>query len=235
MARDGFHGPTQILEAQDGGFCQAMSDQFDLSVATAALGEAYHSCEVNIKPYACCASSHSAVDAVLELKKLGGFSPAEVDTVIVKTAKGVQVQCGFPYRAEGVVQAQMSLQYIVAVILLDGMALLEQFSDIRIVDPQVLNLAKRVQIVLDPDIDKVYPQRYANRVEVVLKDGRRFETRVDFAKGSTEHSLSFAEVALKFKSMTAQVLSAEAAECIINEVESLETKEDIRSLTKLLM
>ena len=234
LAKDGFLGPTRILEAQDGGFCQAMSDQFDLSQATDGLGRIYRSCEVNIKPYACCASSHSAVDAVLALRREGGFSPSEVKTVIVKTARGVQVQCGFPYTAAGVVQAQMSLQYIVAVTLLDGMALLEQFSNARIKDPEVLDLARRVQIVLDPDIDKIYPRQYANRVEVILKDGRRFETQVNFAKGSTEHPLSFLEVADKFKSMTAQAISNETRKQIIDTVGSLETQENIRSLTKLL-
>ena len=201
LARSGFRGPTQILEARDGGFCQATSDRFDLSRVTDRLGDRFHGAEVNIKPYACCASSHSAVDAVLELKGRHGFTAADVERVRVKTAGSVVVQCGFDYQAAGIVQAQMSLQYIVAVTLLEGAALLEQFSEKKIVDPLVRDLARRVEVTVDPDIDRVYPERYANRVEIVLRDGRRFETRVDYAKGSTGRPLNLPEVAEKFRSL----------------------------------
>ncbi|MBP1779123.1 MAG: hypothetical protein H6Q86_5134, partial [candidate division NC10 bacterium] len=99
LAKDGFQGPTQILEAADGGFCRATSDQVDLSQITEKLGVMFHAGEVNIKPYACCASSHSAVDAVLELKRRHAFSAAEVEKIRVKTAASVVVQCGFEYQA----------------------------------------------------------------------------------------------------------------------------------------
>jgi 2-methylcitrate dehydratase PrpD len=91
-----------------------------------------------------------------------------------------------------------------------------------------------VKIEVDPDIDRLYPQRYANRVEMLLKDGRRLATRVDFPKGSTEHPLSFAEVAAKFRSLAAQALSAERTERVIDAVDSLDSLKEIRRLTRLL-
>jgi 2-methylcitrate dehydratase PrpD len=235
LARSGFRGPTQILEARDGGFCRATSDRFDLSLITDRLGDRFHGGEVNIKPYACCASSHSAVDAVLELKRRHGFAAADVERVRVKTAGSVVVQCGFTYpAAAGIVQAQMSLQYIVAVTLLEDAALLAQFSEQKIADPVVLELARRVEIVEDPDIDRVYPERYANQVEIVLRDGRRFETRVDYAKGSTGQPLSLPEVAAKFRSLAAGVLAPAKADRIVATIGDLEKIDDIRGLTRLL-
>jgi 2-methylcitrate dehydratase PrpD len=234
LAQRGFRGPTQILEAADGGFCRATSDQIDLSRITEKLGEKFHAGEVNIKPYACCASSHSAVDAVLELKRQHAFSAADVEKVRVKTAQGVVVQCGFEYRPVSAVQAQMSLQYIVAVTLLEGTPLLQQFAEEKIADPRVLELARRVEIVADPEIDRIYPQRYANRVEIILRDGRRFETRVDYAKGSNERPLSLPEVTAKFRSLAAGELSPQQADQLIEIVGNLEQLEDIRVLTRLL-
>jgi len=161
---------------------------------------------------------------------LAGF-----ETMIrMNTAQSVVVQCGFDYQAAGSVQAQMSLQYIVAVTLLEGAALLEQFSEEKIADPRVLDLARRVQIVADPEIDRVYPERYANRVEVILKDGRRFETRVDDAKGSSERPLSLPEVAAKFRSLAAGELSPQQADQLIETIANLEKLEDIHVLTRLL-
>jgi 2-methylcitrate dehydratase PrpD len=235
LAKEGFEGPTQILEAADGGFCQATSDAIDLTRAVDRLGSTFFSAEVNIKPYACCASSHSAVDAVLELKRQHGFSAAEVEAACVRTAGGVQVQCGFDYRPAGAVRAQMSLQYIVAVTLLDGAALLDQFAETKLADPAVLDLARRVTIDVDPDIDRLYPERYANRVAITLKDGRRFEARVDHARGSTERPLSLDEVAAKFCSLSAGALSREQAEQVIETVENLEMLDNLADLTRLLV
>jgi 2-methylcitrate dehydratase PrpD len=234
LARSGFQGPSRILEAPDGGFCRAMSDEVDLALATAELGTRFLSGETAIKPYACCASSHSAVDAVLEIKAKHPFPPSDVEKVLVKTARGVHLQCGFQYKAMGVVEAQMSLQFIVAVVLLEGAALLEQFSEAKIADPRVRDLAHRVEIVVDPDIDRWYPARYANRVEVILKDGQRFEARVDFPKGSVERPMHFPEVAAKFRSLAGHAVEADRAGQIIAAVEHMETLDSVCELTKLL-
>jgi 2-methylcitrate dehydratase PrpD len=157
-----------------------------------------------------------------------------VEKILVKTAKGVQVQCGFAYQAKSVLQAQMSLQYITAVALLEGGALLEQFSEAKIVDPRVLALARQVEVVMDPDIDKVYPKRYPNRVEIILKNGNRFETQIDYPKGSVEQPMSFDDVTDKFRSLAGYAVTAAQAECIIEQVERLEKLKDIRKLTRLL-
>ncbi len=234
LVRGGFTGPTSILEAADGGFCRATSDDVDFPLATKDLGARFLSGDTNIKPYSCCASSHSAVDAVLALKREHGFQAAEVEKVVVKTARGVQLQCGFEYQAKGVVQAQMSLQYIVAVTLLENTALLEQFSDAKIADPAVVALAKRVEVAVDPDIDKLYPKRYPNRVEIILRNGQRWETRVDFPKGSVEQPMTFDEVAGKFRSLAGGTMTASEADRIVEAVDGLEKLTDIRDLTQLL-
>jgi 2-methylcitrate dehydratase PrpD len=234
LARKGFKGPTQILEAADGGFCRATSDQVDLSLITEGLGTKFLCRDVNIKPYACCASAHSAIDAVFELRKNHRFSPSAVERIRVKTAEGVKLQCGFEYRAMGTVQAQMSLQYIVAVSLLDGEALLGQFSETRIADPEVMDLAGRVEIDTDPEMDSLYPGRYANKVELFLKDGQRFEARVDFARGSAEFPMGFSEIAEKFRSLTGPVMEADRVNVLIETVQRLELLDDIRELTRML-
>lgn len=234
LAMKGFLGPTQILEAADGGFCKATSDRTDLSLITAELGTRFLCRDVNIKPYACCASSHSAIDAVFELTGRHRFAPSDVERIRVKAAEGVKLQCGFEYRAMGVVQAQMSLQYIVAVSLLDGAAMLEQFTDARISEAQVMALARRVEVVTDPEMDRLYPGRYANKVEILLKDGQRFEARVDFARGSAESPMDFPEVAAKFRSLAACAMTEGRAGKLVETVENLERLDDIRELTRLL-
>lgn len=234
LARKGFQGPKQILEAQDGGFCRATSDEVDLSLITKELGSRFFSSETNTKPYACCASAHSAVDAILAIRKEHSFHAADVEKIYVKTARGVQVQCGFEYRAKGVVEAQMSLQFIAAVVVLEGAALLEQFSEEKIADPRIRDLAGRVEVIIDEEIDKIYPAVYANRVEIIMKDGRRFEHRIDFPLGSGAHPMSFSAVAEKFRSLSGCVIGSDRLEKIVETVEKLENVDNIRQLTGLL-
>jgi 2-methylcitrate dehydratase PrpD len=234
LAQKGYKGPTQILEAQDGGFCRATSDHVDFTIVTEELGKNFLSGDVNIKPYACCASSHSAIDAVRHLVQVHKIIPSEIEKIFVKTAKGVKVQCGFEYEPLSVLQAQMSLQYIVAVALLEGKAILEQFSEEKISDPKILELAKRVEIVLDPEIEKVYPEKFANKVEIILNNGKKFEARVDFPTGSPENPMSFDQVVEKFESLANKVVTKDRIDTIVEYVERIEKLDDIRKFTRLL-
>jgi len=234
LAQKGFKGPTQILEAEDGGFCRATSDQVDLSLILDGLGEKFLSGEVNMKPYACCASVHSAIDGVRQLVQRHGMTVSEIDRVLVKTAKGVKVQCGFEYQPLSVLQAQMSLQYCLAVTLLEGRVLIEHFEEEKISDSRVMDLARRVEIVLDPEIEKVYPEKFANNVEFVMKDGRKFETRVDHPIGSPENPMTFEQVSEKFEGLAERAIKKDRIDALIGMIENLEGIENIRALTRLL-
>jgi 2-methylcitrate dehydratase PrpD len=83
-------------------------------------------------------------------------------------------------------------------------------------------------------IDRWYPERYANRVEVVLKNGQRFETRIDFARGSVERPIAFPEAVEKFRSLAGYAFTVERAERIIEAVERTEALDNVRDLTGLL-
>src|SRR3546814_1791369 len=65
-------------------------------------------------------------------------TPADVERVVAGVAAVVDTQTGFEYRADSVLNAQMSLRYNIAVAMSDGQAYLEQFTPQRIVEPQVV-------------------------------------------------------------------------------------------------
>lgn len=234
LASKGFKGPSQILEAEDGGFFKATSDDANPSVVLEGLGEKFFSIKTNIKPYACCASIHSSIDGILSLKKTYGFTTSELEKIRVGTAHGVIVQCGFPYKPLNVLQAQMSLQYGIAVSLLDEKALTEQFSEKKISDPKILELAKRVEVYLDHEIEALYPKKFAGKIEVILTNGKRLQTRIDSPLGSFEKPMTFEEVAEKFRSLVKGIISPERAEAIIEKIMKIDQIEKIHELTKLL-
>jgi len=161
LAALGFTGPTQIYEFHDGGVLKAFSDASDPAPLTRDLGKVFHLDATSIKPYSCCGSSHSYVDAALELRRRLGAAWDAKRPVRLGMAKVVQVQCGFDYAPSTALNAQMSLRYIVAAALMEGHALPPQFSDAKIADPVLTGIAQRMQCEHDPALDKLYPARFA--------------------------------------------------------------------------
>ena len=161
LAQLGFTGPTQIYEFHDGGVLKAFSDASDPAPLTRDLGKVFHLDATSIKPYSCCGSTHSYVDAALELRRKLGTPWDAKRPVKVGMAKVVDVQCGFDYVPSSALNAQMSLRYVVAAALMEGQALPPQFSDAKIADPALTAMAGRVDCAHDPALDKLYPQRFA--------------------------------------------------------------------------
>jgi 2-methylcitrate dehydratase PrpD len=85
LAARGFTGPTAVFEYADGGFCQAVSDATQLDWLSAGLGTDFVTAEVSLKPYACCGSTHSSIDAVRWLAQQYGIRPADVEEIVVIT------------------------------------------------------------------------------------------------------------------------------------------------------
>lgn len=234
LARLGYLGPTQILEAEDGGFCRATSDDFDLSKATHNLGRKYHTEDVSIKPYAACGSLHSSIDAARELISRFRIRPQDIEKVILHTSHVIKTQCGYEYKPLSILQAQLSAQYCIAVAILEGHALVSQFTEEKIRDAKILELAKRVEVKVHPEIDNIYPEKFATILEIVTKGGESRSLRLDYPKGSPENPMSFEEVEQKFISISSDIIGSRRAEEIAGIVGAIEHLNDISALAELL-
>src|SRR5262245_6113836 len=198
LAAMGFSGPTQIYEFHDGGVLKAFSDKSDPAPLTRDLGKVFHLDATSIKPYSCCGSTHSYVDAALELRRRLGPSWDPKRPVKLGMAKVVDVQCGFDYVPSSALNAQMSLRYIVAAALMEGQALPPQFSDAKIADPGLTSLAGRIQCDHDPALDKLYPARFAAWIAAEDK-GNWMRVDVLDPLGSTANPVDARGVVEKFR------------------------------------
>src|SRR4051812_15959915 len=164
LAQLDFSGPTQIYEYEDGGILKAFSDASDAAPLTRDLGRVYHLDTTSIKPYSCCGSTHAYIDAALALRKRFGGDWNAQTPVRVGTSKVVDVQCGFDYQPSSALNAQMSLRYVVAAALMDGQVLPAQFDDMKMKEPSLRKLANSLDLVPDPELDKLYPKDFAGWV-----------------------------------------------------------------------
>lgn len=234
LAKRGYHGPRFILEAPDGGFLQATSDDVRIHEITDGLGKEWRTEGTCFKPYACCGSNHSSIDAGLAILAENNLEAKDVKNVLVGVSKVVETQTGFPYRPTTVLNAQMSIRYDVAVGMIDGQAYLEQFTDERIQDPALNDLISRVDVAIDDEMDAVYPKLYAGKVTVETKDGRRITRRVDYSRGMPENPMDLDEVKRKFLSLAGAAAGPEAAAAILQEVEAAPTAASVRPLAEAL-
>lgn len=164
LAALGFTGPTQIYEFEDGGVLKAFSDNSDPAPLTRDLGSVYHLDATAIKPYSCCGSTHAYIDAALELRRKLGAPWDASRRVRVGLSEVVDVQCGFDYLPGSALNAQMSLRYVIAAALAEGQVLPPQFDDKKLSDPALLALAGHLELVKDPELDKLYPVNFAGWV-----------------------------------------------------------------------
>lgn len=230
LAANGLKGPTAILEAPDGGFCKATSDEFSLERIIEGLGKTFELERLYFKPHSCCGSLQSTIDCVLGLRHQNSPGPRLVREILIGNSEGVLLQCGWDYEPKDVLQAQMSAQYCVAIALLEGQLLPDQFRRERLADPEVLGLAKRVRMVVDPEINALYPERWPSKVKIMMQDGREFYRSVDDPKGSPGHSLTRDEIMEKFLALGRKARSESALREIAELVFGIDRLQDLSPL-----
>ena len=219
LAAGGFSGPTQIYETGDGGFLKAFSDKSDAAPLTHELGKTWHLDNVSIKPYSCCGSTHAYIDAALEIRKrlhanTGGKWDA-TRPVRVGMSKVVDVQCGFDYKPGTALNAQMSLRYCLAAALTDGQALPQQFTDERMHDRALIDLAATLQLEDDPALDKLYPVHFAAWVAAKV-DNNWMRVDIMDPTGSVAFPVDEAGVIRKLKANSPQLPVDRIADVALN-------------------
>lgn len=199
LARYGMRGPIHILEGEDGGLFQAMSDGGHVEKLTEGLGTRWEILNMDMKPYPCCRSAHAGIDGALSLRKaiLGeGMLPFEdaaekilgqVESVEAGTYKIGYQQCAV---SEGCLHprtpldAKFSLPYGLACSLLYGKVDQSMFTPEKVKDPAIRALIQRITVREDPELTAAYPGHWSCWVKIRLKDGRELEQFIENPTGS---------------------------------------------------
>ncbi len=238
LAENGFSGIETIFESEYGGFCTTFSrstDRFDLEELTGGLGERWETLRISLKFYSCVASNHTTLDAVRSLQAKHKFTAGDVETINVAASHVTVEHAGWAYEPNGLVAAQLNLPFSVATLLIEGNAFIDEYTEAACTDPARIALAKRVTVVEDPAITALGRERRHNvRVQVELKDGRRFEETCEIARGSDQNFASDADVIAKFEKLAAVSLSREKVTRLRDAVLHIDEQADAREVAALL-
>ena len=237
LAGKGITGSPYVLEGTElkGGFTQ-ITVRVDAKPEriTDKLGEYYSIMDIYFKPYTACRHTHGAAQATLMMMKEKKIMPGDIDSITVSTYAVAALAVGKDVPDGGsFVSAQFSIPYVVAACILDGALGPEQLTERRIADPAVIALAKKVKVKSDDELNKMYPDKTASRVEILLKNGARFTKQVDIPKGDPRDPMEADDVARKVKFFSGK-RDPKKNERIIDEIMNLEKTKNIRDLVSLI-
>lgn len=196
LAKAGVTGAIDAIEGGNGFFAVYEQGDYDAGKLTENLGSDLEIERVGFKRYPVCGMAHPAIDALRDLQKEHRFTVDDVDTLEVFGSKFVVDMVGRPYRPGGSpdVDAQFSLSYCLASVLLSGNIRLADLRPENTLSSERRNLADRIPIRLD----EALKGKWTARVEVRLRDGRNLERTRDKAGGQSDTPLSTDELVAKF-------------------------------------
>jgi 2-methylcitrate dehydratase PrpD len=235
LARRGFTGTQNVLETAFGGFLTAYSNKYNTIEMTADLGERWETLNVAYKPYATVASIHTALDGFRAIMREGQLSADDIQSVDIGCGHLTYQHCAWMYKPTGVTAAQMNLFYPIAVMAVDGDAGINQFREDRLTDPKLLALISRTTAHVSDELESMGREyRHASTVTVKTKDGRVFDRKELYRRGTKENPPRPGDIEQKFRTLATCVLPDEVVEQLVALVERLEDEAALENICGLL-
>jgi 2-methylcitrate dehydratase PrpD len=238
LAREGFQGPVSIIEGRDG-FLHAYSDGADPGKVLEGIGSEFKILRTSVKPHACCRYMQPPIDGVLKIVTDNDLRPDQVEKVRLGLLRAGAHLIADPiekkYHPQSIVDAQFSMPFGAAVAVLHRKAGLEEFQLSQIRSEEVGRMMRRVECVVDPDLDRTFPKQWCATAEIMTKDGRRYFTKIEYPKGDPENPLSWEEMIERFHMMTHRFLTKERRLKIVAQVRKFEENRDIQKWSPLLL
>jgi 2-methylcitrate dehydratase PrpD len=231
IAREGFTGASQILEGKQG-MAAGMSSGTDPAKLTDGLGESWRILGSSCKLLACCRHTHPSADALLVLMRETHLTADDIVHITAHVHHGAIDVLGAVNQPETVHQSKFSMGFVLGLIAVYGKAGLDEFTEAALHDPKLRAFQSRVEMVLDPEIDRAPGNYWGGFVEVRTRDGRCLTGRVAAAKGDPQNALDRSELEAKAKHLAAYAGAAtpEEMDRIISRAWALRDAVDLREL-----
>ena len=240
MAKNGITGASNSLEGLFGMFNLYHQGSYDLNILTADLGQHFEGINISIKPYPCCRAIHGYIDAALAIVNEDDIKATDIKEITCTCYEGAANVLGLPLeekqRPANTIDAQFSIPWAVATAVSKRKVTMEHYTDAAIHSKDVLEVAGKVKIEVDPEPSPTHVVDPA-RVSIITTDGSVYFKQVDHALGSPEFPLTFSECSEKFidcASHANKEFPEKNIKSAVELIEQLENVDDVREIIKLL-
>ena len=200
------------------------------------LGKEYELVDrgVVIKPYPCCVSAHTGIDAAKRLRVEENVSLGDIEKIEIGVVDYTSDKLSYTRPTTGL-EAKFSMQYTVTRMIQDGALSLDTFTDTWVNDPKIQAFIPKVEMYHDEEAEKKW--RMGSRpadMHVTLKDGRKINKLVEISKGNKEVPLTFDELRNKFRDCAHLCINDESTEKAISQIDNIESLKSISELAETL-
>lgn len=200
LAMRGISGPPEVFEGNKG-FMQTIAGPFELDWSREGVERVTRTI---LKNYNAEIHSQSAIEALLELKQQERIRPEDVERIELDTFDVAYKIIGGGEEGDKRLvatkeEADHSLPYLLAVALLDGEVMPEQFAPDRIRREDVQQLMRKVVVRPSENLSRRFPSEMPAELRIILRGGRTLEARKAGYEGFLTTPMSWAAAVRKFE------------------------------------
>lgn len=234
LARAGFCATPGIFDPEARLWMRVGSDRYLPDALVHGLGEHYHAMDISLKPYPCCRYLHTTLDALNQILREDRVRGQEVKQVQVRAFTRLG---GFQdFEPETIVDAQYSLPFAVAMVLLGRRPGRDWLDSAPLNDADVLRMARRVTFIPDAEADRLYfdfdKRLFPTTVTVQMANGACYEASATIPLGDPRNPVSGQACEAKVMRLVEPVLGTRAANTLIERIRAMETCENVATLRK---
>jgi len=235
MADKDYTGPEHVIDGKEG-LTHCFGPEWKLNLLTDGLGESWRITQCGMKFFPTEALTHAPISAVLDLVKENDLHPENVTKIQIRSLARAADILSDPskYDPRTKETADHSLPYVIAAALVDRQVTPAQFEMKKIMDATIRAQLKKVEVVADPEIEKVFPALQRVIVNITTSDGRSFTKQLDYPKGDPRNPLSDQEIEEKFSALAEGVLSPGAQKKLKDAIWNLEKSNSVSKLMALM-
>lgn len=236
LAQKGVSAGSSPLEGKNGLYRQYFQGDYDRTCLVDGLGSKFECASMSYKPYPSCRQTHSFIDATLKLVQQYDIAPEDVSEIrLIADAK--QGRLCFPVQERSQPQtsmgAKVSLPFTLALAVAGRKVALLDFTDSRLKDPVVLDLAQRVVSHVRESSARPEPEF----VQIRTKGGQTLEAQLGVPYGNPENPISKDDLIRKFEdcaAFSAKPLTKSSVEFVIDYVTRLECQGEVSELVRYI-
>lgn len=227
LAQKGITGARGVLEGRFGYMNLYERGCFNRDQIFKDLGSRWEVQSIGVKQYPCARDTHAAVDAACEFHR-EGVDPRHIAEVLITMPDAAFRVSSKPYDAisgHAVVEAILSGAYCTSVAFHRGFIDLDDFTEERLNDPDIVALARKTRVVMD---EHAAPKlKMPQTVQITLDDGRVLSKTCHVLKGHSTNMLTAEEVERKFRHCCEHAVTPfyyDRQQTIINHVKEFENR-----------
>ena len=231
----GWNAAEQILEA-DRGFFHAFGGSYDPSAILEHLGKpwTFSSPGVSLKPYPSGSLAHPAMTELMRLIEASNILPEQVEKVDIGANHSMTTTL-LHHRPKTGLEAKFSMEFCLAILLIQRKANLGDFSEKVVLRPDVQEMIAKINFYVDPEAESAGFDKMTSILKIHLRNGKVIAGQAAFGKGSPANPMTFEEAAAKFCGCAEYAgCPAAKAEKIIAFVRGMESASDVSALSPLL-